>query len=1026
MKLILVTTNKLLEKVTDRRPIADIDVEVIRALSLAEALSKILPEPPLVVVDLDSVSLTPDDYSAVSPERLITLGQQADSRLAGVQHFQVDEAGNFWAALLLLSARVAKPVNGYADTRTAKSVAGEGVGHRGRILTPQTAYAITNSASAGLVAIDGNGRISDASDQLVITFQDHAKPLLGASIYQVMGDCQDGDLESVIRDSAAGTVVQFEFVDPRPPTPVTWLLLGHLITADGDRHLVAIVRNITPRRKAEAAITLAAEKSQAILEALPDGICVLDHEQIITACNAALARLHGYLPEELIGQHVDILADPLEPASRRQSLTSTTGYKAVLGVRRTLHRDGHLLEMEIHRIAIGVGPKRQYIAALRDLSERHAAQRQLQTSESRYETIFGAIPDGIAITTQDGLLLEVNQAYCDLVGHSREELLGLNIATLVATDLEELKHFYQSILKDHRASAHPQTTLRDGRTIIVDVFGALIPASQPNAPPQVVIAHRDLTAQTDAEQSSRQLSGKLDRLVATTPLAVFEMDLETNISSWNPAAEKLFGYSAEQALRLRLKDVTPPDRHYLVDRILASLMANPEPIFHLGQGRNRAQEVLELEWYITPINDEQGRITSIITMANNITERSQLEFQLRQSQKMEALGQLAGGIAHDFNNILTGILGYSELAADQPAIKADSKLANYVAAIHQAGSRGRDLIWQMLNYSRTQPLNLQIIDPEPVITEVLELLSATLPSTIIMERLFEPGLPRIKADPTQLHQVMMNICINARDAMPGEHGKLRVEVARCDVPRSSCHSCRLLFAGEFLRISIEDNGAGMSDEISAEIFNPFFTTKEIGKGTGMGLASADGIIHGIGGHLRVHSSPSTGTRFDIYLPLASDEPITDAAPPVGQSVASSGGGQLLLVVDDEPSVLELLVELFSSQGYRVTGCASGVEALQRVTADSDTYDLIITDHTMPGMTGVELAAELHQIVGHIPVVLCTGYMLDIDQNQPLPPNIREQLHKPVRNEELLKRVHRLLNLPTAPATRTPPTASPAG
>lgn len=833
MKLILVTTNKLLKKVTDRRPIADITVEVIQALSLAEALSKTLPESPIVVVDLDSVSLAPDACSAVHPERLITIGQQADSRLAGVQHFQVDEAGNFWAALLLLSARIAEPVNDYSGTRTDKRVAGEDVGHRGRILTAQTAYAITGSASSGLVAIDGNGRISDASDQLVITFQDHANPLLGASIYQVMGDCRDGDLESVIRDSAEGTVVQFEFVDPRPPTPVTWLLLGHLIIVDGDRHLVAIVRNITPRRKAEAAITLATEKSQAILEALPDGICVLDHEQIITACNAALARLHGYLPEELIGQHVDILADPLEPASRRQSLTSTTGYKAVLGVRRTLHRDGHLMEIEIHRIAIGVGPKRQYIAALRDLSERHAAQRQLQTSESRYQTIFGAIPDGIAITTQDGVFVEVNQAYCDLTGSSHEELLGDNI-TMLVDDQEKLKDFYRSILKDHRAFTRPQVKLPDGRTITMDVFGALIPASQPDAPPQVVIAHRDMTAQTDAEQSSRQLSGKLDRLVATTPLAVFEMDLETNIRSWNPAAEKLFGYSAEQALRLRLKDVTPPDRHYLVDRILASLMANPEPIFHLGQGRNRAQEVLELEWYITPINDEQGRITSIITMANNITERSQLEFQLRQSQKMEALGQLAGGIAHDFNNILTGILGYSELAADQPTIKADSKLANYVAAIHQAGSRGRNLIWQMLNYSRTQPLNLQIIDPEPVIIEVLELLSATLPSTIIIERLFEPGLPRIKADPTQLHQVMMNICINARDAMPREHGKLRVEVTRCDVPRSSCHSCRLLFAGEFLRISIEDNGTGMSDEISAKIFNPFFTTKEIGKGTGLG------------------------------------------------------------------------------------------------------------------------------------------------------------------------------------------------
>jgi len=499
---------------------------------------------------------------------------------------------------------------------------------------------------------------------------------------------------------------------------------------------------------------------------------------------------------------------------------------------------------------------------------------------------------------------------------------------------------------------------------------------------------------------------------------VFELDLDRKIVSWNPAAEKLFGYSVAEACQRQLKNITPPARHHIVDSLWARLLSDPTPLFYLGQGLNRDEEIIELEWYITPITAEDGKILSIITLANDITDRRQLELQVRQSQKMEAIGQLAGGIAHDFNNILAGILGYSELAAESATTAKDASLAGYIAAIHRAGSRGRDLVQQTLNYSRVQPQNLQTINPEPVVTEVLDMLLATLPSTIVIHREFLPSLPTIQTDPTHLHQLIMNICMNAKDAMPGEHGSIRIALSERRVPRSSCHSCQQLFEGDFLQITIEDDGTGIPSDVLSEIFNPFFTTKEVGKGTG--LAVADGIIHGNNGHLRVLSTPDTGTRFDVYLPTATDDEV-EIEPPVGEKTETPLGiGQHLLVVEDDPALLALTQELVSGQGYQVSGCASGYEALQMLTTTDPVFDLVITDHTMPGMTGVELATELFQLAPQIPVILCTGYMLRTDPNTQLPENIRERLIKPVSNEELFRVVHRLLNEKKATPLQQPP------
>lgn len=1005
MELILASLNSEIIALSSASPIDGIACNILYSDSVTAALEAAESHPAtIVVIDLDTIPITPEQQAKIDPARLITLGTQPLANPPALHHLPIDTQGNYWPLLLMIAQQsyVAAP----PPTPPP-------------ILTREMAWAMTESASAGMVVVDDRGKIRDLSQRLQQNLHNPYEEIINQSITAALGDCQPDNLENFIRESTPGTVGQFEFVDDRQNPPIIWLLLGHTVVSNNTQYLAGILRNISQRQQSETAMRNTLAENQAVINAQPDGICVLNHESVIIACNLALTELTGYSETELIGQHAGILLDSEDGDAGRPALFDGFEHQENFELRQIRHANGQLINVEAYQTAVGSGKKRRYYSTFRDLRERQATQRQLETSEARYRTIFGAIPDSIAITTQAGDYLEVNRAYCELSGFSREALLDKNV-TMVAENQEQLKQFYETVINDERAYVHTEATRRDGRPVTMDTFGALVPASEPDALPNVIIIHRDLSVQIAAEHNRKQLSDKLDRLVAAAPLAVFEIDLHKNIVSWNPAAEMMFGYTASEACHHRLTDITPTSRHTKLNRVWNEMVADPTPFFYLGQGINRAGETLELEWYITPITAEDNEIVTIITLAHDITERRQLEQQVRQVQKMEAIGQLAGGIAHDFNNILAGILGYSELAAEAAAGLEDTALADYISAIHQAGNRGRDLIRQLLNYSRTQPINLQVFDPEPVINEVLDMLSVTLPATVVIQRSAEPDLPKIEADPTQLHQVLMNICINARDALPGAHGELQVNATRRQIDKQLCDSCHQPFSGQYLCISVEDNGSGIKSSVLRKIFDPFFTTKEVGKGTGMGLPAADGIIHSIAGHLQLHSVVGTGSRFDVYLPvsMAEAKPRSPEAekPPVGTT-----DHHHLLLVDDEPSIIVLLQELFSQQGYRVTSCASATEALKLFDADETQFDLVITDHTMPTMTGTELATEILQRAPDIPVILCTGYMLNNEPDAWLPANIRERLLKPVPTGELFAAVHRLLANPT-PVIQAPPPA----
>jgi signal transduction histidine kinase/ActR/RegA family two-component response regulator len=400
----------------------------------------------------------------------------------------------------------------------------------------------------------------------------------------------------------------------------------------------------------------------------------------------------------------------------------------------------------------------------------------------------------------------------------------------------------------------------------------------------------------------------------------------------------------------------------------------------------------------TPVKDSSGKVTSAVVIGRDVTETTILEKQLRHSQKMEAIGTLAGGIAHDFNNVLTPIMGYSEILRFKLMQGGEGEKANleFVEGILKAAKRAKNLVEQILTFSRSseQKASLQYI--HPIVKEVMKLMRVTLPSTITIQEQIDEQCGIVSVDPVQIHQILINLCTNSAHAMAGGHGTLSVTLASGGRDQNG---------KEWLRLSIADTGCGIKPELLDRIFEPYFTTKEKSRGTGMGLAMVHGIISRQGGRIEVSSEVGVGTTFDVYLP------ITVAPTRIDQVVSTSdlqrGSGRILLV-DDEAQVVQVTGELLTSLGYEVTGRTSPVVALSLVAANPEGYDLVLTDLTMPELTGVELSRKIQQVRGDLPVVLFTGYSDSVSREDAEAAGIRRYCMKPVSLRELAKVIHTTL------------------
>jgi PAS domain S-box-containing protein len=490
-------------------------------------------------------------------------------------------------------------------------------------------------------------------------------------------------------------------------------------------------------------------------------------------------------------------------------------------------------------------------------------------------------------------------------------------------------------------------------------------------------------------------------------MGIFQATIDGRIISANSAFARILGYESPGEVLDTVKDmarqlyVHPERRAEFVREMNEHGMIKEQEVQFFRKDTSIASIIINGR----AVQDGRGNILYYEGSIQDITDRKLLESQLRQAQKMEAIGTLAGGIAHDFNNILSAVLGYAEMAQREP--KVSDRLMRYHEQIYKAGGRAKDLVKQILAFSRQSDEELRPLAISPIIKEVLKLLRASLPSTIKIHHDIQSDPDTVIADPTQIHQILLNLCTNAAHAMSDGKGELIVSLSPVEInPRDASNINHGLTPGMYLQLSVSDTGHGIDPGIMDRIFDPFFTTKKPGEGTGMGLSVVHGIVKSYNGAITVESKVGEGTTFHIYLPLLME---TEGKSAVEAPVRIIGGKECILFVDDEEALVQLGKGMLSRLGYEVIGRTSSPEALELFRARPNRFDIVITDMTMPNMTGIELAREIMHIRPSVPVVLCTGFSEAITPEKAKAMGIKEFIMKPILQRQIAAAIRRAIN-----------------
>ncbi|GAM09085.1 blue-light-activated protein [Geobacter sp. OR-1] len=513
--------------------------------------------------------------------------------------------------------------------------------------------------------------------------------------------------------------------------------------------------------------------------------------------------------------------------------------------------------------------------------------------------------------------------------------------------------------------------------------------------------HDEIIQRKQAEEERVRLA----RAIEQAAEAVYMADAQGLITYVNPAFERTTGYSRDEVIGqptgILECDTNDPD-YYLQIR---EAVDRDNDWSGRVTTRKKDGSVFEADTTVSSVRDSKGTIINYVSILRDVTHELKLERELRQSQKMEAIGTLAGGIAHDFNNILTAVIGYTDMALSK--LPNDSTALRDLERVQEASTRAKDLVGRILTFSRQSEQKRKPVQLATIIDEVFKLLRSTLPSTIeINQQVHTPvSGDTVLADPTQLHQVLMNLGTNAAHAMRPHGGVLSVSLTdiEADAPLISFHPD--IRQGPYLRLTVSDTGHGMEESVRERIFDPYFTTKKVGEGTGMGLAVVQGIVKSHGGAISVYSEPGLGTTFHIFLPKFRG----DAVSPEASKTSEARGTERILFVDDEAMLADLGQELLESLGYSVTVTLSSREALELFRAAPKNFDLVITDMTMPGLTGKELAREFLGIRPEIPIILCTGFSEQINEKLAKEAGIKGYILKPYARNSLNDSIRKALS-----------------
>jgi PAS domain S-box-containing protein len=654
-----------------------------------------------------------------------------------------------------------------------------------------------------------------------------------------------------------------------------------------------------------------------------------------------------------------------------------------------------------------------------EILERKRVEEALRESEARYRALFEGSPDAILLADPEtGTILDANPAASLLLARAHEDIVGLHQSKIhpprnEAISREIFLRHVEETSKQRRLHPLETTVVRpDGSEVPVEILAQLVTINRKKVLQGVF---RDITERKQAEQALRESEERLRQVVRLSHIGIFDHDHLADTIYWSPQQREIYGVGPEETITLQvfLKHVHTEDR----ERIAAAVRRAHDPagdgMFDVEHGilrRDGAVRWLETRSQ-TFFEGESGACRPVRTVGavRDVTERRQtdeerqkLQAQFTQAQKMESVGRLAGGVAHDFNNMLTVILGHAEVALRQ--LDQDSPLCANLQHIQTAAQRSAELTRQLLAFARRQTIAPRVLDLNDTLQGMLKMLGRLIGEDIDVAWAPGRGLWKVKIDPAQVDQVLVNLLVNARDAITGK-GRVAINTENAVLDEAYCAEHRGCRPGSYVKIAVSDDGCGMDEETLAHLFEPFFTTKETGRGTGLGLATVYGIIKQNEGYIGVSSEPQKGSTFEVYLPRYTG---AVRSPMERPATAVKGGAETILLVEDDPMVLEIGRMLLEDLGYVVLPANAPDAAIRVTESHAGRIDLLITDVVMPDMNGRELARRLRSLYPHLRTLYMSGYAANVISPQGTLEKDTYFLQKPFTQESMAEKVNEAL------------------
>ena len=748
--------------------------------------------------------------------------------------------------------------------------------------------------------------------------------------------------------------------------------------------LVFLVFNIVERRYVEEKIKDQLSFLKILMDTIPIPIYYKDEKGAYKGCNVSFEKWFGIRREDILGKGRGIFRGTSQESlidNVDETLFEEAGVHAYDA--SIENADGVLRSVVLHKAAYRntKGDIAGLVGVIVDISDRKKAENDLRRAEEKYRSIFENSALGIFRTTPEGRYLDANPSFVRMLGFRKAPEL-IDALAFSGSDLAS------AVEKDGAYVFEREYWRKDGRRIITSQNVRVVRSERGEVLNYEGFVE-DVTKRRLAEQRLRESQQMLKAVLDNIPMHVYWMDRSMRLMGGNKSFCTFFGIDgSESAIGKTAIEVMPDaDTARQNMQVDMEIVAGDTPAYHMQWTIPNLDG--ELVWLVVnkvPLHDDDGNVFGVLSTAEDVTQNVRLERQLVQSQKMEAIGTLAGGIAHDFNNILTSIMNSTELAMED--VDADSFAGKDLERVLKASERGSRLVKQILTFSRPTQEGFQPTNVADVVSEAVALIKASLPRNIEIRDVISPGLTACLADPTQIHQIVMNLCTNSFHALRGEGGRLEVHLVPVCVSGQEAEELDLT-PGEYQKLTIADDGPGISQEIMDKIFDPFFTTKGKGEGTGLGLAVVHGIIKGHKGACRVSSKPGERTSFDIFLPV-----MKEVCPDLFHETQDAlPGSERVMFVEDDPDQLELIPRVLAQLGYSVDGFKGPMDALDFVKQTGKEYDLVVTDYDMPELNGLEFAEIMADFQPGVPVILVSGRKQAMDEARGVA-HIRKVLIKP--------------------------------